>query len=172
MTCLNNLLVLSKETCQVTSKPSHYTIQITHTSLNTPLLLKVCKCCAGTMRKKCFMTAKFNKTKKCKPVVTTDAVLNQHYNSKGRDVFQYPRGENLCNQEHCSKASSVPFTCRQWWQEHTLLFLVQRPIPHVSITLFQWKVSLLKRNQLRTVVPSFTWGRISIIVSKLGKYFT
>lgn len=139
MTCLNNFLVLSKETCQVTSKPSHNTTQITYTSLNIPLPLKVCKHCAGTMGKKWFMTAKFTKTRKCRPVVTPDAVLNQHYDGKGRDVFQYPRRENPGNQEHCSKPALRPSLADSADKNTHLTFLVQLLIPHVSIMLLQMK---------------------------------
>lgn len=85
MTCLNNFLVLSKETCQVTSKPSYNTTQITHTSLNIPLHFLQVLC--WHYGKNWFMIAKFTKTRKCKPVVTTDAALNQHYESKGQRCF-------------------------------------------------------------------------------------
>ena len=108
MTCLNNFLALCRDTCQVTKKSSHKTPWITHPSPNTKLLLKVCKR-AGTVGNTQRLITKFTETRKCimgikqcpvteitetrkrQSTAATDAVLNQHCNSKGREAFQYPK---------------------------------------------------------------------------------
>ena len=88
-----------------------------------PLLLKVCKHCAGTMGNKWLTITKFTETRKCKSTATTNAVLNQHTTARAERLFVSK--ENLCNH---SKASSVLFTCRQRCREEcALLFQFSYP---------------------------------------------
>lgn len=136
MTCLNNFLVLSKETCQVTSKPSHNTTQITHPSLKKTLegLQGLC----WHYGKEVVHVCNIHQNQKVQACCDHWCCAEQALQLQGQRCFSISKEREPVQPGTLLKGQFYAIHLQTaMTRKICLTFLVQLPISHVTITLLQ-----------------------------------